>query len=64
MSLTTLTLLAGFVQSGQVAPLPAESPIGGPIWSYVVPAALLAAASLATLMLYRHFTKQERRPLV
>jgi hypothetical protein len=45
-------------QSGGVAPLPAESPIGGPLWSYVVPALLLAVASLGTLMLYRHFARQ------
>jgi hypothetical protein len=45
-------------QSGDVAPLPAESPIGGPLWSYIVPALLLAVASLGTLMLYRHFARQ------
>jgi len=52
-------LVASLVQSAQVAPLPAESPIGGPLWSYVVPAALLATATLATLLLYRHFAKQQ-----
>lgn len=46
-------------QSGEVAPLPAESPIGGPLWSYVVPALLLLVASLGTFMLYRHFARQK-----
>lgn len=56
----TAVLLAGLLQSAQVAPLPAESPIAGPLWSYVIPAALLATATLATLALYRHFAKQEQ----
>lgn len=58
MSATTAAL-AILMQSGDIAPLPAESPIGGPIWSYVVPAALLGVASLGTLMLYRHFARLE-----
>jgi len=53
--------LAAFtvLQSGAVARLPAQSPIGGPLWSYVVPALLLTVAALGTLMLYRHFAKRE-----
>jgi TRAP-type C4-dicarboxylate transport system permease large subunit len=35
--------------------IPAESPIGGPFWSLVVPALLLAVAFLATWLLYRRF---------
>jgi hypothetical protein len=57
--MTALTaLLITLQQSGDVAPLPAESPIGGPFWSYVVPALLLGVASLSTFLLYRHFAKQ------
>jgi hypothetical protein len=54
-----LTCVAVAAQSGEVAPLPAQSPIGGPLWSYVIPALLLLIATLGTLMLYRHFAKQE-----
>jgi len=46
-------------QLSDVAPLPAQTPISGPLWSYVVPAALFAVACLGTLMLYRHFAKRE-----
>jgi hypothetical protein len=46
-------------QASEVAPLPARSPIGGPLWSYVIPAALLTVASLGTFLLYRHFAKRE-----
>lgn len=52
-------LAAAVIQAGDSAPLPAQSPIGGPFWSYVVPALLLLAAFLGTLLLYRHFAQQE-----
>jgi len=38
-----------------IEPIPASPPIGGPLWSWVVPALLLAFASAATWLLYRHF---------
>jgi hypothetical protein len=57
---SALVILTALAQSGEVAPLPAASPIGGPLWSVVVPAMLLAVASLCTLMLYRHFARQDR----
>lgn len=38
-----------------MTPLPAEPPIGGPLWSVVVPALLLVLATVATVLLYRHF---------
>jgi hypothetical protein len=50
-----IAALAIGLQSGGAAPLPAQPPIGGPFWSYVVPALLLAVATLSTLLLYRHF---------
>ena len=59
MTPTALALRAFLSQSGEVAPLRAESPIGGPLWSYVIPALLLTVASLGTFMLYRHFARQE-----
>ncbi len=55
----TLGFLAASLQSGAVAPLPAETPIGGPLWSYVIPAALLAIAAFGTFLLYRHFASRE-----
>lgn len=36
-------------------PLPVGPPIGGVLWSIVVPAILLAVAVAATVLLYRHF---------
>ena len=41
-------------------PLPATPPIDGPIWTYVVPAALLLVASAGTWLLYRRFSSEER----
>jgi hypothetical protein len=51
------TLLAAYLmaQSGDVAPLDVEPPIGGILWSIVIPALLLAVSTLATYGLYRHF---------
>ncbi|MGD8867926.1 MAG: hypothetical protein PVI01_09850 [Gemmatimonadales bacterium] len=59
MTLSVGTFFAVLIQYGEVAPLPAESPIGGPLWSVVIPALLLVAASLGTLLLYRHFASQD-----
>ena len=58
MTVTAAVLIA-LLQSGEVAPLPVESPIGGPLWSYVIPAFLLAVATLGTLLLYRHFAGKD-----
>lgn len=41
------------------APLPAEPPIGGPVWTIVVPAALFLVSLVATFLLYRHFAGRE-----
>jgi hypothetical protein len=60
MTLAVLALITALTQSREVAPLPAETPIGGPLWSYVIPAALLAIAALGTFMLYRHFAAREQ----
>ncbi len=38
-----------------MTPIPAEPPIGGALWSFVIPALLLFVAGVATFMLYRHF---------
>ncbi len=57
MTSMSAAALIALIQSAEIAPLPASSPIGGPFWSYVVPAALLAVAFLGTLLLYRHFAR-------
>ena len=40
-------------------PIPAEPPIGGPIWAWVVPALLLLVAFGSTWLLYRRFSSKE-----
>ena len=42
-----------------MAPLPAEPPIGGAIWTVVIPALLLIGSFLATFLLYKRFSKEE-----
>ncbi len=59
MTVSGALWLVSVLQTDGVARLTARSPIGGPLWSYIVPAALLVAATLGTLMLYRHFAKRE-----
>jgi hypothetical protein len=39
-------------------PIPLDPPIGGPLWSVVVPVALLLVAAAATWLLYRHFARR------
>ena len=41
-----------------IEPIPAESPIGGPLWTLVVPALLFGLAATATYLLYRHFADE------
>jgi hypothetical protein len=55
-------VLAGTAAAAQATPetLPAESPFGGLMWSYVVPAILFAVALGATVLLYRHFAGRDR----
>ena len=59
MTPATLALFTAAMQSGEVAPLPAEAPIAGPLWSFVIPALLLAIAAFGTFMLYHHFARRE-----
>ncbi|MFH1766346.1 MAG: hypothetical protein ABIF09_19355 [Gemmatimonadota bacterium] len=42
-----------------MAPLPADPPIGGPIWTVVIPALLLIGSFLATFFLYKRFAQEE-----
>jgi hypothetical protein len=41
-----------------IDPIPAKPPIGGFLWTVIVPAALLAVSFFATWMLYRHFANK------
>lgn len=43
------------------APLPAEPPIGGPLWTVVIPATLLLGSFFGTYLLYKRFAKEEDR---
>jgi hypothetical protein len=40
-------------------PLGVDPPIGGVIWTVVIPAVLLLGSFLATYLLYRKFSKEE-----
>lgn len=42
-----------------MAPLPASPPIGGAIWTVVVPAVLFLGSFMGTYLLYRRFSKRE-----
>jgi hypothetical protein len=42
-----------------MAPLPAGPPIGGPIWTVVVPAVLFLGSFIGTYLLYRKFSGGE-----
>jgi hypothetical protein len=53
MRMTALLLQAG------LAPLPADPPIGGVIWTLVIPAVLLLGSSLGTYLLYQRFARAE-----
>lgn len=55
-----LSILAPMAQENpHLQPLAATPPIGGPLWTVVVPAALLVVAIWGTWLLYRHFAKEE-----
>lgn len=44
-----------------MAPLPAEPPIGGAVWTVVIPAVLLLGSFLGTYLLYRRFSREGGR---
>jgi hypothetical protein len=46
-------------EASALAPLPAAPPIGGAIWTVVIPAALFLGAFLGTYLLYKRFSKVE-----
>ncbi len=57
---TTVGVVGVAVQASPgMAPLPAEPPIGGAIWTVVVPALLLFGSFMGTYLLYQRFAKEE-----
>jgi len=50
---------AAFQTTPGMAPLPADPPIGGPIWIVVIPALLFLGSSMGTYLLYKRFSKEE-----
>lgn len=46
-------------ETGPMAPLPADPPIGGFLWTVIIPSVLLIGSFLATYLLYRRFSKEE-----
>jgi hypothetical protein len=45
-----------------MTPIPAESLLSGPFWTWVLPAALFVVSFGATWLLYRRFSREEDRP--
>ncbi len=59
-ALTVVGALLAAILWASPEPLPVGPPIGGVLWSVVVPAILLAVAGGATALLYRHFAGRIR----
>jgi len=55
---TFLGAVAGLQVAPGVTPLPASPPIGGVLWTIVVPAFLFAGSFLGTYLLYRRFSRE------
>jgi len=55
-----LLLSATLQATPGTAPLPAEPPIGGVLWTVIIPALLLLGAFIGTFLLYRRFATRER----
>ena len=59
-SLATIQDVWAFLQvTAGTAPLPAEPPIGGSVWTIVIPAFLFVGSFLGTYFLYRRFSRVE-----
>jgi len=52
-------VISALLQSDEgMAPLPAQPPIGGVVWTVVIPTILLVGSFLATFLLYRRFARE------
>jgi len=57
---TALSTLVPLLQGGtDPVPLPAEPPIGGPVWTILIPAVLFLGSLLGTYLLYKKFSGVE-----
>ena len=60
MTITAAAAVSAALQATPgMAPLPADPPIDGPVWTLVIPAILLIGSFLATFLLYKRFAKEE-----
>lgn len=50
---------SGFQDVASMAPLPADPPIAGPVWTILIPAVLFGGSFLGTYFLYKRFSKAE-----
>jgi hypothetical protein len=41
-----------------VGPLPVDPPIGGPVWTVLIPGVLFIGSFLGTYLLYRRFSRE------
>ena len=60
VALTLVGAVVATITQAGPDPLPAEPPFGGVMWSFVVPAILLAIAVGATVLLYRRFAARNQ----
>jgi hypothetical protein len=51
--------VAGLQVAPGETPLPASPPIGGVLWTIVIPTILFAGSFLGTYLLYRRFSREE-----
>lgn len=42
-----------------MAPLPVDPPIGGPVWTILIPSLLFLGSFLGTYLLYRRFSRTQ-----
>ena len=42
-----------------IQPLPADPPIGGAVWTVVIPAILFVGSFMGTYLLYKRFSREE-----
>lgn len=51
--------LATVQEASERVPLPAEPPIGGYVWTVVIPGMLFVGSFIGTYLLYKRFSKTE-----
>ena len=62
MGATVAGVFAAVLQAAEgMAPLPADPPIGGVIWTVTIPAILFVGSFFGTYLLYRRFAGDEEK---